>query len=82
MARETARRTDCKNKLKQSGRAAHSFQSTYWRFPPGDVGPPTSTFTWGAQHVGLLVFLLPCLEQENVQEPIDAEKASFGNISL
>ena len=82
MAREAARRTDCKNKLKQLGLASHNFQNTYRRLPPGDVGPPTSTFTWNAQHVGVLVFLLPYLEQENVYEPIDSDKASCGGISL
>lgn len=36
-AREAARRTDCRNKLRQLGLALHNYESTYRTFPPGYV---------------------------------------------
>ena len=65
-AREAARRSQCKNNLKQMGVAMHNYHEAFNLFPPGFVSktPPTgsansteiSMYSWGA-------FLLPYLDQ-------------------
>lgn len=53
-AREAARRTQCKNNLRNLGLAAQQFESTFGYFPPGaDI-----------QMLGPLVVLLPYFEQQ------------------
>lgn len=75
-AREAARRSQCKNNLKQIALGSHSFHSTYGRFPPGYLGPnsedPYLTMGTGGNqpYVGVLAFLLPTLEQNNVYDMI------------
>jgi len=60
-AREAARRTECKNNLKQIGLALHNYESSYNCFPPGWIsGTATSNnFGWS-------VFIFPFIEQNNV----------------
>jgi prepilin-type N-terminal cleavage/methylation domain-containing protein/prepilin-type processing-associated H-X9-DG protein len=64
-ARESARRTECTNKLKQLGLASHSYESTYKRFPPGGVNVSPGG-NWG--HIPRL---FPFIEQEGLHELID-----------
>jgi prepilin-type N-terminal cleavage/methylation domain-containing protein/prepilin-type processing-associated H-X9-DG protein len=65
-AREAARRTQCKNNLKQLGLALHNFHDTYRRFPPGAANdmPPHGTETvagrWGSSWK---VYILPYVDQ-------------------
>lgn len=53
MARETARRSQCKNNLKQLALAAHNFEGAQGYLPAG----------MDFQHVGPIVYLLPYLDQ-------------------
>ena len=62
-AREAARRTQCRNNLKQLTLALHNYESTHRVFPPGTLGFPW-VFSAQAQ-------LLPYVDQTNVQSLLD-----------
>ncbi|REJ89053.1 MAG: DUF1559 domain-containing protein [Planctomycetota bacterium] len=53
-AREAARRTSCKNNLKQLGLALHNYHDAHLTFPPGGNG-------WG--YASFFVMLLPYMDQ-------------------
>ena len=62
-AREAARRTQCKNNLRQLGLAVMNREAALGSLPPSRVTTP-------AKH-GWIVFVLPYLEQSNTFELID-----------
>jgi len=65
-AREAARRTQCKNNLKQLGLALHNFHDTYLRFPPGganDKTPYGTSSTGGGWGSSWKVYILPYVDQ-------------------
>ena len=64
-ARESARRMQCSNNLKQIGIALHSYHDTFRRLPPGRWGG-TGGKVWGPHSL-----ILPFLEQSNVHSTID-----------
>ena len=70
-AREAARRTQCKNNLKQWGLALHNYHDTCNIFPPAlnNSGRYNSTAFYTAtnrvQNTSGFVFLLPYMEQAN-----------------
>jgi prepilin-type N-terminal cleavage/methylation domain-containing protein len=73
--REAANRTSCANNLKQLGLACHHYDSAHGRLPPGYLGPIPNEQEFGAdrdhiQHVGLLVYLLPYVEQANLYQQL------------
>lgn len=61
-AREAARNTACKNKLRQLGLALHNYESTHQMFPPG-VG--------GSWIGGPLYAVLPYLDEQPLFDSID-----------
>ncbi|MEP3482555.1 MAG: DUF1559 domain-containing protein [Fuerstiella sp.] len=63
-AREAARRTQCKNNLKQIGLAAHNYHDVYSTFPMGA----------NSQIYGPMVALLPYLEAANLQNLYDFDE--------
>jgi prepilin-type N-terminal cleavage/methylation domain-containing protein/prepilin-type processing-associated H-X9-DG protein len=63
--REAAARIQCANNLHQIVLAAHNYQSSYNRLPPG----------MDTQHVGVLVYLLPYMEQQNVYNNFSFDKS-------
>lgn len=67
-AREAARRTQCKNNLKQQGLAMHNYHETHQTLPPGyRFLSGSSINAVGTANVSLL----PYLDQENLQDLID-----------
>jgi prepilin-type N-terminal cleavage/methylation domain-containing protein len=77
-ARESGRRTQCKNNMKQIGIAMHNYHDSLKIFPPGFVsnnpGVPNST-SWcrsgGVQRAPWTVLILPFMEQENLYNQFD-----------
>lgn len=78
-AREAARRTQCKNHLKQIGLALHNYESTHNTFPPGCVSIPTSTWSGvsndGIQETGpgwgFFAHILPFIDQAPLYNSIN-----------
>ena len=71
--REAANRMKCSNNLKQVSLGAHNYESTYQILPPGMNGdvstnpqPPGPSPSPNYQYIGVLAFLLPFCEQDNI----------------
>lgn len=78
-ARESARRAQCKNNLKQVGVALHNYMETHEVLPPGCVNrgvtPTAGKYTRILNHTGW-VYLLPYLDQAALYENIDLNCAT------
>lgn len=66
-AREAARRSQCKNNVKQIGLALHNYHDTHNIFPPGVVNSgnsytPDSPHTFALNHTAW-IFILPYMDQ-------------------
>ncbi|MGD9857790.1 MAG: DUF1559 domain-containing protein [Planctomycetaceae bacterium] len=72
-AREAARRTQCKNNLKQIGLALHNYHDVHLTFPPVSIWVRTvnAQNPHDGNHVGWGGLILPYLEQANLYDQID-----------
>lgn len=68
MARAAARRTQCRNNLKQLGLALHNYHDTHSAFPPGVIAGDDDLRD--GMHSGLTL-LLPQMEQSTVYNKYD-----------
>lgn len=68
MVRESARRTQCLNNLRQLGLAVTNYHDTFRRFPPSR--PADGFLTWP-------VLLMPWVEMQNLQDQMDL-RALYG----
>ncbi|QDT54075.1 Type II secretion system protein G precursor [Caulifigura coniformis] len=69
-AREAARRTQCRNNMKQLGLALHNYESTFGVFPAGRSGTAGGSAVANTEYLSGLVYLLPFLEQNPVYNSI------------
>lgn len=67
-AREAARRTQCKNNMKQMGLALHNYESTHTVFPGNGTG---------SNLISVHTALLPFIEQENLKRLYDPNQPLF-----
>jgi len=76
-ARESARRTQCTNNLRQLGLALHSHHDAKQRFPPGSAGPFSAAPP--REYGYLLHYLLPFIEQTDYFNAIGQTSFSLPN---
>ena len=76
-AREAARRTQCKNNLKQLGLAFHNYHDVHLTFPPGrNFGNGSAPGIADGNMLGWGAYLLPFADQVNLWNRITEELSS------
>jgi prepilin-type N-terminal cleavage/methylation domain-containing protein len=80
-AREAARRTECKNNLKNIGLALHNYHDTNKSFPPGNIAiwnsGDSTVYGWGwTWHSKIL----PHMDQDNLYDQISATMRSDSGV--
>ena len=79
-AREAARRTQCKNNLKQLGLACMNYESTFGQLPPAGIREVFNESGWSRQ-ASWFVRILPYIDQAGAYEAAPFENSNFDNNS-
>ena len=77
-AREAARRTQCKNNMKQMGLALHNYHDVYNRFPAQGYYATWDGSAFQARHFTWLTMLLPFLDQAPMYNQINFNAPAWG----
>ena len=80
-AREAARRSQCKNNLKQIGLALHNYADAFAKFPPSYCVVPGVTTTVGGQW-SFRARLLPHMEQAGLQKLVNWNLAYSAQLNV
>lgn len=81
-AREAARRTQCKNNMKQIGLAFHNYHETFSRFPqPSMIGLTVSSGLVIRSGVSWCTMLLPYIEQQNVYNIFNTSNSPYDAVN-
>ena len=82
-AREAARRSSCKNNLKQIGLALHNYHDVHDTFPPSfidftpNLGDPSTNNIDDRNGLGWGTMILPALEQSSLYDQIGQQTGGF-----
>ena len=77
-ARETARRAQCENNLRQLGLAIHEYESAHEFLPAGTVNPEGPVLNYpDGNHIGWMVHLLPYIEERAAYSQIDQQAGVY-----
>jgi prepilin-type N-terminal cleavage/methylation domain-containing protein len=76
-AREAARRTQCKNNMKQLGLALHNYHDTFNILPVENPRCPNLAVPLGNKRWGLFPMILPQMEQSSLYNTFDFNRASW-----
>jgi len=74
-AREAARRSQCKNSLKQIGLAIHNYHETFNTIPPGWIDSSGTAGTSALSLFGWTSFLLPQIDQSPLYNKLNFNQA-------
>ena len=74
-AREAARRSTCKNNLKQYGLGLHNYNDTSGMLPPGGAN-------WGSPQIGWQPKILPFMDQSLVSKQLDMTNHEPSSLNL
>ncbi len=80
-AREAARRTQCKNQLKQIGIALHAYHESHRTFPPGFIQSDPAN---AGAHVGYAwgIFLLPSMDWQGLYDRLNFNAPACPNVPI